>query len=224
MSVTATTSATTTSSSASTTSTSAASENEKNYNTFLKMLTTQIKNQDPMNPMDSDRLAEQLATFSQVEQQTKTNDLLSQMISQSSLSTMGQMVGWVGKEARVSSAVSFDGATPVTVDIAARTGATKAVLVAKDQNGNIVSETQVSTAAGSYSWQGLDENGDALPSGRYSLSLVSYSATGELGTDALSHYEEVREVRSSTGGVNLLLGDGSEIAASAVSAIREPAG
>lgn len=215
---------TTTSTTPTTTTSSSQTENEKNYNTFLKMMTTQIKNQDPMNPMNADQLAVQLATFSQVEQQTKTNDLLGQLISQNTLGAMGQMVGWVGKEARVTAPVVYDGSSSVSVDLAPRTGATKAMLVAKDGAGTIVSQTQVSTTAGTYEWQGLDSNGNPLPPGSYTLSLVSSSATGELGTDTVSHYEKVTEVRSGTSGVNLLLGNGSQVSASAVTAIREAQG
>ncbi|MCW1919199.1 flagellar hook assembly protein FlgD [Rhodobacter sp. KR11] len=221
MAVTATTSTPTTTTTPATTASTTAADNKKNYETFLKMMTTQIKNQDPLNPMDSDQLAVQLATFSQVEQQTKTNDLLTQMVSQNNLGAMGQMVGWVGKEAKVSAPVAFDGGTPVDVELAPRTGATKAVLVAKDGAGNIVSQTEVAVKAGTYEWQGLDTNGNPLPKGQYALSLVSSSATGELGTDTLSHYERVSEVRSGTGGINLFLANGTEVAASAVTAIRE---
>jgi flagellar basal-body rod modification protein FlgD len=227
MSVTATTATTTstsTSSSSSSTSTTAAQDNEKNYQTFLKMMTTQIKNQDPLNPMDSDQLAVQLATFSQVEQQTKTNDLLAEMISQSTLGTMSQMVGWVGKEARVDTPVVTDGQNPVAVEIAPRIGASRAVLVAKDGQGNIVSQTELSSATGTYAWQGRDTDGNLLPAGEYTLSLTSYSASGELGTDTIQHYEQVSEVRSGTSGVTLLLANGAEIPATSVSAIREAQG
>lgn len=223
MAVTAPSATTQTPSTPTTATSSAAANNEKNYTTFLKMMTTQIKNQDPLNPMDSDQLAVQLATFSQVEQQTKTNDLLTQMISQNTLGAMGQMVGWVGKEARVNAPVAFDGSSPVNVELQPRTGANKAILVAKDGAGNTVSETEVSTTGGTYAWQGRDTSGNPLPPGRYALSLTSLSATGELGTDALQHYAGVREVRSGAGGVSLLLADGSEVSANAVTAIREPA-
>lgn len=218
------TTATTTTTAATSTTSSTTSDNKKNYETFLKMMTTQIKNQDPLNPQDADQLAVQLATFSQVEQQTKTNDLLSQLISSSSMGSMGQMVDWVGKEARVSGAVAFDGATPIDVEIAPRTGTTYSILVAKDGQGKIVSQTQLSAASGTYSWQGLDTEGKALPKGSYTLSLTSYSASGELGTDEVPRYESVREVRSGTSGVTLLLGDGSEVAASSVKAIRAAEG
>jgi hypothetical protein len=53
------------------------------FETFLKMLTTQMKNQDPLNPVESSEYAVQLATFSSVEQQVLTNDLLTRLIGQS---------------------------------------------------------------------------------------------------------------------------------------------
>ncbi len=225
MTVSPTTSSTTPTTTPSTTGTQAStSDSQKNYDTFLKMMTTQIKNQDPLNPMDSDQLAVQLATFSQVEQQTKTNDLLTQMISQTTLGAMGQMVGWVGKEARVTAPVGFDGTNPVDVEIAPRTGATKAVLETRDGAGNLVSSTELSSASGTYAWQGRDSQGNLLPAGDYTLSLTSYSDTGALGTDTISHYAGVREVRSGTSGVSLLLADGTEVPATSVSAIREPQG
>jgi len=144
-------------------------------------------------------------------------------VSQNTLGQMGQMVGWVGKEARVTAPVGFDGTTPVNVELAPRTGATKAILVAKDGAGTVVSQTEVAVQAGTYAWQGRDTDGNPLPKGSYTLSLTSLSATGELGSDAINHYERISEVRSGTSGVNLLLSNGTEIAATGVTAIREAA-
>ena len=70
------------------------------FDTFLKMLTTQIKNQDPTNPMDSADFAVQLATFSGVEQQVRTNDLLGDLGAQFGVMGMSQLGAWVGQEAR----------------------------------------------------------------------------------------------------------------------------
>ena len=61
---------------------------DADFTMFLKLLTTQLKNQDPLNPTDSSQFAVQLATFSGVEQQTKTNTLLSSIESQLGQSSM----------------------------------------------------------------------------------------------------------------------------------------
>lgn len=71
------------------------------FETFLIMLTTQMQNQDPLNPIDSSDFAVQLATFSSVEQQVKTNDLLTSLGQQFELMGLSQLAGWVGMEARV---------------------------------------------------------------------------------------------------------------------------
>ena len=76
------------------------------YITFLQMLTTQMQNQDPLNPMEASDFAVQLATFAGVEQATYTNQLLGAMMSQTGLSDLGN---WVGMEARIYGGAYFDG-------------------------------------------------------------------------------------------------------------------
>ncbi len=71
------------------------------FQTFLKMLTTQARNQDPLNPMDSSDYAQQLATFSGVEQQVRTNTLLESLAAQLGGGGLTQYASWVGMEARV---------------------------------------------------------------------------------------------------------------------------
>lgn len=196
--------------------------NDKNYETFLKMMTTQIKNQDPLNPMNADQLAVQLATFSQVEQQTKTNDLLGQMISQNSLGQMGQMVGWVGKDARLAAPAYFDGASPVTISPNPAAYADTAVLVVRDQTGTEVSRTELPVGTADYSWQGLDSTGNPLPRGLYSLSMESYQGDKLIGTSDVEHYARITEIRSTANGVSAMFPGGVEALTSIITAIRTP--
>lgn len=204
------------------TTATAQQKNDKNYETFLKMLTTQIKNQDPLNPMSADQLAVQLATFSGVEQQTKTNDLLTKMLSQNSIAGMGQMVGWVGKEARLAGPAYFDGATPVTISPNPASLATKAVLVASDQTGREVSRTELPLGSTDYRWQGLDAQGKPLPKGVYNLSLESYQGDKLMGTSGVEYYGKVSEIRSTANGTSVMLPGGVEALTSLVTAIRDP--
>lgn len=199
-----------------------AAANDKNYDTFLKMMTTQIKNQDPLNPMSADQLAVQLATFSGVEQQTKTNDLLTKLLSQNNLNAMSQVVGWVGKDARLAAPAYFDGSTPVTIAPSPAADADKAVLVVKDQAGNEVARTTVPVSTVDYKWQGLDTSGNPLPKGVYSLSMESYQSDTLLGTSDVEYYARVSEIRSSANGVSAMLPGGVEALTSLITAIREP--
>src|SRR5690606_19156239 len=67
------------------------------FDTFLKMLTTQIANQDPLNPMEGSDFAVQLATFSGVEQQARTNQLIEALASRMGVSGLSQLSGWIGR-------------------------------------------------------------------------------------------------------------------------------
>jgi len=73
-----------------------------------------MQNQDPLNPVDSSDYAVQLATFSGVEQQVLTNDLLRGLAAQNGTAGLAQMANWVGMEARAVAPAFFDGA-PITV-------------------------------------------------------------------------------------------------------------
>ena len=192
------------------------------YETFLRMMTVQIKNQDPLSPMSADDFAVQLATFSGVEQQTKTNDLLELQISQNAQNAMVQMAGWVGKEARIAAPVGFDGTTPVTLSPNPALTADRAVLVVRDAGGNEVSRTDIPVASADYDWLGLDGDGDALPAGVYDLSLESYRGDALLGATGMEYYGTIQEIRSSSGGVTALFAGGIEVSTALVSALREP--
>ena len=70
---------------------------------FFKMLTAQIQNQDPMNPIDSSDYATQLATFSSVEQQVLANSYLENIQNALSSSSLASVADWIGKSAKVDS-------------------------------------------------------------------------------------------------------------------------
>ena len=205
-----------------TTPATTAAAKSSDYSTFLKMLTAQIKNQDPLNPMSSDNFASQLATFSAVEQQTKTNDLLTQQLAQNTQSSMAQMVGWVGKEARVAAPVSFDGASPITLSPNPAVYADRTVLVAMDAAGTEVSRTEIPVSSADYHWLGLDSDGNPLSGGIYSLSLESYQGDKLLGSTAVEHFGMVQEIRSNGAGTTALFDGGVEVSTALITALRQP--
>ena len=107
------------------------------FDTFLKMLTTQVENQDPLDPIKSEDYATQLAQFSAVEQQTKTNGLLEALNAQFGQMGMAELANWVGMEARVAAPASFDGGA-ISVAASPVTTADRAFLVVRDQSGATV--------------------------------------------------------------------------------------
>jgi flagellar basal-body rod modification protein FlgD len=191
------------------------------FDTFLKMLTAQMQNQDPLNPIESADYATQLATFSGVEQQMRTNDLLTSLGGQMAVLGMSQLAGWVGQEARANVPVWMDG-DPVTMQLSPAIGADRAVLVVRNASGALVSREDVPITPGLYDWLGGDAEGDPLPEGRYTLSLESFSGETVLGESPVESYARIIEARNGPSGATLVLEGGVEVPSSFITALRVP--
>ncbi|MDR0807948.1 MAG: flagellar hook assembly protein FlgD [Gemmobacter sp.] len=190
------------------------------FNTFLKMLTTQMQNQDPLNPIDSTDYAVQLATFSGVEQQTLTNQLLLAMQNQFGLLGMAQMAGWVGSEARAIMPAQISGDATVSLTPIRLAGADRAVLAVTDAEGAVVNRVELTGNAEVVDWLPVDMAGNSLPDGRYSFTLENYRGETQLETTGVAVYGRIAEVRGGTNGPRLLMDSGVEIAAADVTALR----
>lgn len=200
----------------------AASALSSDFETFLRMLTVQMNNQDPLNPIQSSDFAVQLATFSGVEQQVKSNDLLQSLISQQSVSALSQLANWVGMEGRAAVAATFDGSTPVTYYPDPPTGADQATLVVRNDAGVAVSRTAVALGSGAQTWSGTDQSGARLPAGDYTFH-VEYSSSGSvIDTRQAEVYAPVTEARLSGGTPFVVFASGDELAAEKVTAVRAP--
>lgn len=191
------------------------------FNTFLRMLTVQMQNQDPMNPIDSADYAVQLATFSGVEQQVRTNQLLAEMQGKFQQLGMSEMASWIGKEARTAAPVLYDG-NPVTLSPNPAIGANRAVLVVKDAEGNLVSREEIPVSAEPYQWLGGGADGSPLPSGVYSIELESLNGETVIDSRPVEYYARVIEARGGAAGTKLVLEGGFEVPASDVTALRVP--
>ncbi|SNR34281.1 flagellar hook capping FlgD N-terminal domain-containing protein [Paracoccus sediminis] len=191
-----------------------------NYDTFLKMLTTQLKNQDPLNPMEGTDFAVQLATFSGVEQQAQTNKLLQQMIAQSGAG-LGQLAEWIGKEVRTTEPVWF-GDTALTLDIAPDSRADGVTLVVMNESGREVLREEIGPGEGQIDWFGRDDAGQKLADGRYSFVIESSRAGEVISEVAAGAYARVAEAEVSDKGVELNLEGGGSVLASQIEALRDP--
>lgn len=188
------------------------------FDTFLQMLTTQLQNQDPMNPMDSSEFAVQLATFSGVEQQMKTNSLLEGLAERLDVMGLSDLAGWIGKQARADMPVNFTG-QPTEVGLLAEPLAASAELVVRDATGAIVARTPVDPGATEHLWTGRTTDGTFLPAGRYALSVDSFSESGLLSTAPVEAYGSVLEVRKGPDGPMLVFAGGIEVPAGKVTAL-----
>ncbi|MEN8919863.1 MAG: flagellar hook capping FlgD N-terminal domain-containing protein [Octadecabacter sp.] len=190
------------------------------FETFLKMLTVQMENQDPLNPTDSSEYAQQLATFSGVEQAVLTNDLLSSLMVQMSTTGMAQMADWVGKEARAAVPAQFDG-SPITIAPNPASVADKVELVVFDADGNEVQRSEIPLSTDPIEWAGTDTDGTPFPSGLYQFQVVSSSNGEVVLAETADIYTRVQEVQNENGNSVLVLRGGISVLASDVSALRE---
>ncbi len=162
----------------SSTGTNTASGLTQNFNTFLTLLTTQLKNQDPLSPLDTNQFTQQLVSFSQVEQAINTNTNLQSLITLqgagqtiSALPLVGDKIEYNGSTAPLqNSQASFVYTLPST--------ASSASLVVNDANNNVVYTQPGATAAGTYTfnWNGKTNAGLQLPDGNYTLNIQATGA------------------------------------------------
>ncbi|NVK45759.1 MAG: flagellar hook assembly protein FlgD [Rhodobacteraceae bacterium] len=216
-----TTASTTTSSTSSAESSGSSAMMSADFETFLTMLTVQMQNQDPLNPIESTDYAVQLATFSEVEQAVLTNDLLEQLSSQLSLMGFSQLSGWVGQEARSEAAAYFDGSSPVTLSGDFATAANSAVLIVRDTNGNVVQEVPIDPTQKTFEWSGSVNGGTPVDEGLYSFEIENYFNDDYLSTTSVESYSKIVEARADNGDIILVLEGGNEIGSSDVTALRD---
>lgn len=191
------------------------------FETFLLMLTTQLENQDPLNPIESQDFAVQLATFSGVEQQVRTNQLLEDLSGGIGASGLSQLASWVGMEARVSTPVAFEGA-PVDIALGADPGTDRAELIVTDSFGREVSRQEVPLGVDTIAWVGTGQNGQPLEAGNYTLQLASYNQGELTSTRPASHYARISEARQGLDGEELVVAGGAIVPSEDVTALRAP--
>ncbi|MCR9080581.1 MAG: flagellar biosynthesis protein FlgD [Hyphomonadaceae bacterium] len=142
------------------------------FNNFLQLLTAQIKNQDPLSPLDSTQFVEQLATFSSLEQQVKTNVSLEGIASM--IGDLHAIVAndWLGQEVAVASKhVAYEG-KPVEFEVNPSLAHDQAVLTVTDNQNNVVWQEALDPSTDRYTWDGDIANQNAkAASGIYQFQL-----------------------------------------------------
>lgn len=197
-----------------------ASDLTTDFDMFLRLLTTQMRNQDPLNPADSTEYTAQLATFSGVEQQVQTNDLLREIQAAFTAMNMGQLSGWIGMEARADMPVNFTG-QPTEIQAAPSNLADRAELIVRDLNGEIVANTPIVLGDDVFAWNGQGNDGLPLPEGTYTLSSQSWRGEEMLEERAVFVYGEIAEAQTLNGEVWVTMENGVSIPSDLVQALRQ---
>ena len=198
-------------------------ELSSDFDTFLKMLTAQMRNQDPLNPVESADFAVQLATFSSVEQQVQTNELLSGLGSQMATLGMGQLSGWIGLDAEAHAPVRFAG-DPVTLGTTVDTAADAARLIVTDAQGDVVQRADIPPQSGPIVWSGRDAQGRPLADGTYGISVQSLSGGEEVASHEATLHGRIAEARLDGEDVRLVLASGQSVQPGDIVGLRPPQG
>ncbi len=187
---------------------------------FLKLLTAQLKNQDPLSPMDANQFTQQLVVMNGVQQQILTNQLLEQLVNQKT--SMGDPVNLIGK--RVTAATSDSVLQGGKADwIYSLDGASKQVNVqVLDNLGRVVFQqdmSQLPAGEQAFSWNGKDLNGNQrADGGTYTLKVTAADASGTAVTTHIFQRGITSSVETADG-QSLINLNGLKLPLSAVTAV-----
>lgn len=181
------------------------------FENFLKLLTTQLRYQDPLSPLDSTEFVAQLAGFSTVEQLVNANARLEAIAAGMNSAGLDDYAGWIGQVAETTEApMIFDG-TPAPFRIARNEAAERVDLVVRNAAGAIVHRTALANSDDVLLWDGTTASGPA-PAGIYRLSAEYFDSSGKLIAEApASTFSTVLGVRLAGGAVLVRLAGGFEI-------------
>jgi flagellar basal-body rod modification protein FlgD len=152
------------------------------YDQFLTLLTTQLQNQDPLNPMDNNQMVDQLVNFASVEQQIKSNENLESLIGLLNSSADAAAVAYIGKDVRVEGDIThYDGEHNVTFGYTPPADTQELTVKVYDSDGKVIREFEGSTSAQRHEvvWDGTDQNGDPVDPGLYYFAIAAEDSDGE---------------------------------------------
>jgi len=186
------------------TTSAAATKVSEDFTMFLKLLTTQMQNQDPLKPMDSTAYTQQLAQFSQVEQTVKQSQKLDDILSALTTQGMAQASGFIGRSAEFDTPVSgLSAETPARWRVSPPAGTTSLTATVTDASGRTVATEVLDPAATAFAWNGALTGGGTAPAGSYTLKLAALDASGATLTAGIAATGRVDQVSSTGGAVTL---------------------
>ena len=168
------------------TGTDALGKLSSNFSDFLSLLMTQLKNQDPTSPLDTNQFTSELVQFTSVEQQINTNTSLTQLIQLTQAGEVMQSSAMVGKQVQVQSTDLTLQSGKAAVNFTAP--ATEPVLVSvSTDSGTKVLDTALPASKGvnTWSWDGKSATGKTMPDGVYKVTVTGQNADGT--TSALGY-------------------------------------
>lgn len=152
------------------------------YNDFLKLLVTQLKNQDPTAPLDANQFTTQLVQFTQAEQSVATNKNLETLIDQNNVVKNTNMVSYVGLDAEVEGnfiSLGSEGGTNFAYNLdSVPDNVFVTVRDAKSGDAIFTASGTKNVGRNTVSWDGKDANGDRVKAGTYQIEVSTADKSG----------------------------------------------
>jgi flagellar basal-body rod modification protein FlgD len=199
-----------------TSSASGAAQTQLNtdFDQFLRLLTTQLQNQDPLSPMDTNEFTTQLVQFSQVEQQIKTNSNLENLLAMQTLNMTALGVSFIGKFVEVDGDTFIaQGDTNTTLSYFLPSAASSGTLTIKDADGKTVYSTDIEKTAGRHdlTWNGIDKDGQPVPTGEYTVTVTALDSENQSLSVTTSVPGYVTGLESADSGELMMVIDGKKV-------------
>lgn len=197
----------------------------ENFELFLGLLTEQLQNQDPLDPLDSNEFVNQLVQFSSVEQQIAQNQNLETLVALQTAAANTTAVGYIGRDAAVAGGAAQLSNGRASWAISLEDSAASVTARILDADGEVVAQSDLGARADGafdYAWDGVTDAGATAADGVYTLELTATNADGEALSPATAGYFRVGGVDLAADPPSLLTIAGSAALAD-VSRLREPA-
>ena len=195
-----------------------------NFDTFLSILTTQLKNQNPLDPLDTNQFTQQLVQFTGVEQQLKTNEFLETLMLSTQNTAKSEAVSYIGKQVTASGVTgSLTENDAVFWAYNAKAAVANASITIKNAAGSVVYNQTGSlpVGAGEFRWDGMGTDGSKQPAGLYTISIQGTDLKGanvDITTSTLGVVTGV----DFTGDVPVLTVGNTQVAITDVTDVRVP--
>lgn len=193
-----------------------------NFDTFLLLLTTQLKNQNPLDPLDTNQFTQQLVQFAGVEQQIRANESLEALVNLNKSSQLSTAMNYVGATITADGATSALKSGVATWYVTAPRNASATINIA-DSTGNVVFTTETALEAGTsgFTWDGKMSNGQTAPEGQYTIKVNAKDASGQ-GVTISTQFSGVVDAVDLSGSEPLLMVGTALISLDKVKAVQRP--
>jgi flagellar basal-body rod modification protein FlgD len=151
-----------------------------NFQTFLQLLTTQLQNQNPLDPLDTNQFTQQLVEFAGVEQQLNANDQLKTLVSLQQTAQSTQALQFVGKTAVVNGNTNSLTNSSATWDLNVPSNSNVAISIANSAGQTVFTGTYSANAGNNqpFTWNGKGNDGTQWPDGQYTMTATAADADG----------------------------------------------